>query len=210
MNTDELRTLLKEAGRPVDSPGDPVAVIRKRGRRRQRTQVAAAVACTAVVAAGAFGAVDLWPSDDVAPAGPVAADTPPGSLGETPPQVGERNLLHSPPVHREPRATPRGLYLGLDGLQADDLVRIRTICPSASGPDPVMLEMSLEPFTGPINPPPTPPGAPVPGALSVACVGAVTVTDFVVPAGWPRYSVAQVDVKLPENRGMKLEVAAYR
>jgi hypothetical protein len=210
MNTDELRTLLKEAGRPVDSPDDPVAVIRKRGRRRQRTQVAAAVACTAVVAAGAFGAVDLWSSDDAAPAGPVAADTPPGALGDTPTEVGGQHLLNRPRVHREPEATPRGLYLGLDGLRANDLVRIRTICPTASAPDPVMLKMSLEPFTGPINPPPVPPGAPVPGARSVACIGAVTVTEFVVPAGWPRYSVAQVDVQLPENRGMKLEVAAYR
>ncbi|GAB3836936.1 hypothetical protein [Kribbella italica] len=207
MNTDELRTLLKEAGRPVDSPGDPVAVIRKRGRRRQRTQVAAAVACTAVVAAGAFGAVDLWSSDDAAPAGPVAADTPPGALGETPTEVGDRHLLDRPRVHREPEATPRGLYLGLDGLRADDLVRIRTICPTASGPDPVMLEVSLEPSNGQAGPPP---GAPVPGARSVACVGAITFTDFVVPAGWPRYSVAQVDVQLPESRGMKLEVAAYR
>lgn len=206
MNTDELRTLLKGAGRPV-AAGDPVPVIRKRARRRQRTQVAATVVCTAVVALAAFGAVDLWTGDDVAPAGPVAADTPPGSLGQTPEQVGDQHLLNRPRVHREPEATPRGLYLGLDGLKANDLVRIRTICPSASAPEPVMLEMSLEPFNGPINPPP---GAPVPGARSVACIGVVTVTDFVVPAGWPRYSVAQIDVKLPESRGMKLEVAAYR
>jgi hypothetical protein len=210
MNTDELRTLLKEAGQPVASPGDPVPVIRRRARRHRRNQAAAAVACTAVVVAGVIGAVDLWPNNEVAPAGPVAADTPPGSLGQTPAQVGSRNLLTRPPVHREPEAVPRGLYLGLDRLQANDLVRIRTICPTASGADPVRLEMSLQPFTGPVNPPPTPPGGPVAGAVPVACVGAITVTDFVVPAGWPRYAVAQVDVKLPENRGMKLEVAAYR
>ncbi|MGC4941074.1 hypothetical protein [Kribbella sp. DT2] len=210
MNTDELRTLLKEAGRPVASPDDPVAVIRKRGRRRQRTQVAAAVACTAVVAAGAFGAVDLWSGNDVAPAGPVAADTPPGSLGETPTQVGDQHLLNDPRVHREPEASPHGLYLGLDGLRADDLVRVRSLCPTATGPDPVTLAVSLEPFNGPINPPPLPPGDPVPGALQVPCVGTITVTDFVVPAGWTKYFAAQIDVPAGENRPVKLEVASYR
>jgi hypothetical protein len=211
MNTDDLRTLLKEAGRPVDSPGDPVPVIRQRARRHRRKQAVAAVACTAVVAAGVVGAVDLWPRDSEEPAGPVATEFPLRVLDDTPLEVGDRKLLDVPAPHRELEANG-GLYLGLDGLRRNDLVRIRVLCPTATGADPVMLAVSLQAFTKQqLDPPPTPPGKPVRGARPVACVDSTTVTDFVVPAGWPWYAVAQVDVT-PSNeiRSVKLEVAAYR
>ncbi|GAB2599287.1 hypothetical protein [Kribbella endophytica] len=208
MNTDELRTMLKEAGRPVASPGDPVPVIRHRARRRRRNQAVAAVACTAVVVAGVIGAVDLWPGDSVEPAGPVATDLP--SLGDPPPEVGDRKLLSDPAPHHEVESNG-GLYLGLDGLRSNDLVRIRLLCPTASGPDPVMLEVSLTGYTEQqLDPPPTPPGDAVAGAREVPCVGSVTSTDFVVPAAWPRYGVAQVDMKPNETRSVMMEVAAYR
>ncbi|GAA1552299.1 hypothetical protein [Kribbella lupini] len=210
MNTDELRTLLKEAGRPVSSPGDPVPVIRRRARRHRRNQAAAAVACTAVVVAGVASAVDLWPRDSVGPAGSVATQFPLQALDDTPLEVGTRKLLDDPAPHRELEAGG-GLYLGMDGLRPDDLVRVRMVCPTASGSAPVTLEVSLRPFTEQqLDPPPTPPGGAVPGARQVACTDTISSADFVVPAGWPRYAVAQVDMKPNEIRSLKLEVAAYR
>ncbi len=211
MNTDELRTLLKEAGRPVHSPADPVPVIRRRARRHRRLQAAAAVACTAVVAAGVVGAVDLWSGDSVEPAGPVATQFPLQALDDTPLEVGDRKLLADPPPHRELEAGD-GLYLGMDGLQPDDLVRVRMVCPTATAADPVMLEVSMRGFTAQqLDPPPVPPGERVPGARQVVCTDATSSTDFVVPAGWPRYTVVQVDKQVSnEIRSLKLEVAAYR
>ncbi|MEV6282361.1 hypothetical protein [Kribbella sp. NPDC051770] len=210
MNTDELRTLLKEAGRPVDSPGDPVPVIRHRAKRYRRRQAVAAIACTAVVAAGVVSAVDLWPRGQAEPAGPVATEFPLHELDDTPLQVGNRQLLGDPAPHRELEANG-GLYLAVDGLVPGDLVRVRTACPNATAADPVMLSVSLKAYREQqLDPRATPPSTPVPGARRVPCTNSISSTDFVVPARWDWYALAQVGMKANEIRSVKLEVAAYR
>lgn len=215
MNTDDLRTLLKEAGRPVPAE-DPVPVIRRRARRYRQKQAAVAAACTAMVAAAVVGAVDLGPRDSVAPAGRSAQGEsmrpvfPFRTFDPTPQQVGGRNLLDDPPPRRDVEANG-GLHLGLDGLRSDDLVRVRLLCPTATGSDPVMVEVSLTGYTEQqLDPPPTAPGKPVQGPRKVSCADSVTSTDFVVPAAWPWYGLVRVDMEPNEIRSVLMEVAAYR
>lgn len=79
MNPDELRTLLKQAGRPVEPAVDPVPVIRARARNVLRRRAIGAVvtgAAAVVAVAGVYGPVHSvgLPPEPVAPIPSATAD----------------------------------------------------------------------------------------------------------------------------------------
>ncbi|TWD79377.1 hypothetical protein FB561_0435 [Kribbella amoyensis] len=210
MTPTELRTLLKDAGRPVEPGFDPVPLIRGRARRRRRRRTVAAAVTAGALAVSAAVAVGTFQQHLGEREPTVAAPVDPPrtrialdeDLNTLPTVVDGRRLVQDP----QPKfvTSESGATQYLVATQPGDLLRLRYVCPTRTPQDPMALSVFWESAPASTLVVYTPLRLP----SQALCLDKVTVVESTLGAQLPTALVVKPD---PSEHGQfNLDIAVYR